>query len=231
MSFSGSRVCALAAGIFFEKKSISLGTGRSMVNKWSSFTKQDHSTILKLNNNEKHRFLLRSHVLYFRQPDPRSTVRPAGSLQSERTVQHSKPNASLLQPVDGKFLNVGQTIEFRVKYDVVINRRVVIAAGSPARGIITRLDKPKMMGKGGYMEIQPQYVNTIDNQMLPISASPMRLEGKKNGWAWAGVIVGVATGGVGAAATGFIKGKNARVESGMTIFASVASTREVWVNN
>ena len=150
-----------------------------------------------------------------------------------RVILHAGTPVELetLMPVDGKFLNVGQTIEFRVKYDVVINRRVVIAAGSPARGIITRLDKPKMMGKGGYMEIQPQYVNTIDNQMLPISASPMRLEGKKNGWAWAGVIVGVATGGVGAAATGFIKGKNARVESGMTIFASVASTREVWVNN
>lgn len=135
-----------------------------------------------------------------------------------------------IMPVDGKFLNVGQTIEFRVKYDVVVNRRVVIAAGSPARGIITRLDKPKMMGKGGYMEIQPQYVNTVDNQMLPISASPLRLEGKKNGWAWAGIVVGVATGGVGAAATGFIKGKNARIESGMTIFGSVASTREIWLN-
>ena len=136
-----------------------------------------------------------------------------------------------MMPVDGKFLNVGQTIEFRVKYDVVVNRQVVIAAGSPARGIVTRLDKPKMMGKGGYLEIQPQYVNTVDNQMLPVSASPLRLEGKKNGWAWAGIVVGVATGGVGAAATGFIKGKNARVESGMTVFASIASTREVYINN
>lgn len=166
-------------------------------------------------------------------PNAQYTSQNQMQASHSRVILHAGTPVELetLMPVDGKFLNAGQTIEFRVKYDVVINRRVVIAAGSPARGIITRLDKPKMMGKGGYMEIQPQYVNTVDNQMLPISASPLRLEGKKNGWAWAGVIIGVATGGVGTAATGFIKGKNARVESGMTIFGSVASTREVWVNN
>ncbi|MBK8557788.1 MAG: hypothetical protein IPL65_19505 [Lewinellaceae bacterium] len=107
----------------------------------------------------------------------------------------------------------------------------MIAAGSPARGIITRLDKPKMMGKGGFMEIQPQYVTTVDNQNLPISAMPMRLEGKKNGWATAGVAAGIVTGGIAPLATAFVKGKDAKMESGITVFGSVASTREIWVNN
>lgn len=136
-----------------------------------------------------------------------------------------------IMPADGKDLRVGQTIDFRVKYDVIVRREIVIAAGSMARGIITRLERPKMMGKGGIMEIQPQYVTAVDNQVFPINAAPIRLEGKKNGWAWAGVAVGVATGGLAAASTAFIKGKNARIESGMTVFASLAATREVYLED
>ena len=72
-------------------------------------------------------------------------------------------------PINGKQVHAGQTIDLRVKYDVVVNGYTVISAGAPAKAIISSAEKNKMLGKGGELQLMPQYVQTVDGQFLPVT--------------------------------------------------------------
>ena len=49
-------------------------------------------------------------------------------------------------------VSVGQTIDFRVKYDVKVGEATVIKAGSTAKGQVMRAQKAKGLGKEGFVE-------------------------------------------------------------------------------
>lgn len=137
----------------------------------------------------------------------------------------------IMNNIDGKYVKQGHTVDLRVKFDVVVNNRTVVAAGSVAKGLISQYKPRKGLGKAGMIEITPQYVQSVDGQFVPVSGTPITFEGKgRKGWAIGGIVLGVATGGIVTAATGFIKGKDAEVPGGTTLTCSIASTREVLVN-
>lgn len=139
-------------------------------------------------------------------------------------------DVEIMNNLDGKYVNQGQSVDFRVKFDIVVNNRTVVAAGSIAKGIVSRAQQGKGMGKAGVVEITPQYVQSVDGQFIPISGTPMIFEGKnRSGLAVGGVVLGIATGGIATAATGFLKGKNAQVPVGTSMTCSIASTREITV--
>jgi hypothetical protein len=137
-----------------------------------------------------------------------------------------------LFPLNSKNVQAGQTIDLRVKYDVIVNGHTLISAGAPAKAIISSAEKQKMFGKGGELQLMPQYVQTVDGQFLPVTGMAANYEGKsRKGWAVGGVAAGVAagvlTGGVGFLALPFIKGKGVEVPAGTTINCSVLGKREI----
>src|SRR5690554_486436 len=54
--------------------------------------------------------------------------------------------------IQSDLVSVGQTIDFRVKYDVKVNNQTVIPAGSIAKGQVMRAQKAKGIGKAGFLE-------------------------------------------------------------------------------
>jgi hypothetical protein len=115
-----------------------------------------------------------------------------------------------------------------VKYDVIVKGHTLISAGAPAKAIISTAEKQKMFGKGGELQLMPQYVQTVDGQFLPVTGMAANYEGKdRKGWAIGGIAAGVLTGGVGFLALPFIKGKAVEVPAGTTINCSVLGKREI----
>lgn len=154
-----------------------------------------------------------------------------GYYQPQRTVTlHSGTPIELetLFPLSSKNVQSGQTIDLRVKYDVIVKGHTLISAGAPAKAIISTAEKQKMFGKGGELQLMPQYVQTVDGQFLPVTGMAANYEGKdRKGWAIGGIAAGVLTGGVGFLALPFIKGKAVEVPAGTTINCSVLGKREI----
>ncbi|PHN01969.1 hypothetical protein [Flavilitoribacter nigricans] len=133
-----------------------------------------------------------------------------------------------IYPLNGKQLSQGQTVDMRVKYDIIVNGYKVISAGAPARVVVSAVEKSKMFGKAGEIQLLPQYVQTVDGQFLPVSGMPSNFEGKgRKGLAWGGVAAGALTGGIGFLALPFVKGKQAEVPVGTTLMCSVLGERMI----
>jgi hypothetical protein len=73
---------------------------------------------------------------------------------------------------------VGQTIDFKVKNNVVAEGKTLIAAGSIAKGQIVRAQKAKGIGKQGFIEIQLISVAAVDGQEVFLSGGNVYQEGE-----------------------------------------------------
>ena len=174
----------------------------------------------------------------------RSTQQPA--MVTQNTVNQNTPSnpapimvtifagtpieLETMYPINGKNVREGQTLDLRVKYDIVINGNRVINAGAPARVIVSVAKKSAMMGKGGELELLPQYVQTVDGQFLAVTGMAANFDAKgRKGLAWGGLAAGVATGGVGFLVLPFIKGKSVEVPAGTSIQCSVLGERNIYM--
>lgn len=134
------------------------------------------------------------------------------------------------QTYNAKNLSEGQTVNVRVKYNVIFNKQTLVAAGALGTATISDLVKPGIFGKAGRIELQMQSVQAVDGQQILLSGIPMNAEGQnKKGLAW-GLSIGLFfLTLVGGAVGFFIKGKPAEIKAGTTANASVASDAQVEV--
>jgi len=123
--------------------------------------------------------------------------------------------------IQSNFVSVGQTIDFRVKYDVKVDNKTVIAAGSIAKGQVMRAQRAKGVGKEGFVEIQIKSVTASDGQEVFLSGGNVYQEGEER--QVLSILLGV-----------FIcilflamKGKNAEVPPGYQVTSAVATTMTI----
>jgi len=82
-------------------------------------------------------------------------------------------------PIDVKYITAGQTIDLRVKYDVVIGRNIAIPAGSVAKAMVNDARRKKLFRKS-QLCIEPKYVQTPDGRFVPLSGRPVYFQSKNN---------------------------------------------------
>jgi hypothetical protein len=134
------------------------------------------------------------------------------------------------QSYNAKNLSEGQTVNVRVKYNVVVNKQTLVGAGALGTATISDITKPGIFGKAGRMELQMQSVQAVDGQQILLTSIPMMAEGQnKKGLAW-GLSIGLFfLTLIGGAIGFFIKGKPAEIKAGTTSNTSVASDAQVEV--
>lgn len=101
-------------------------------------------------------------------------------------------------PLNIKHITAGQTIDLRVKYDVVVGRSIVIPAGSVAKAQVNDARRKKLFKKS-QLCIEPKYVQTPDGRFIPLSGRPAYFQSKDN----------------------------YPLSAGATLFANIAATTEV----
>jgi hypothetical protein len=135
----------------------------------------------------------------------------AGTIVSLETV-------SMIQ---SDFVSVGQTIDFRVKYDVKVDNKTVIPAGAIAKGQVMRAQKAKGLGKEGFVEIQIKSVTAVDGQEVFLNGGNVYQEGENQ--ETLAIVLGIFV----CILFLTIKGKNAQVPPGYQVTSSVATTMSI----
>jgi len=138
-------------------------------------------------------------------------------------------NAGTIIPIEtvsmiqSDMVAVGQSIDFRVKYDVKVEGKTVVAAGAIAKGQVMRAQKAKGLGKEGFVEIQIKSVTAVDGQEVFLAGGNVYQEGEDR--QTLSILLGI-----------FVcflfltmKGKNAQVPAGYQLTSSVATTMNIKV--
>lgn len=120
-------------------------------------------------------------------------------------------------------VSIGQIVNFKVKTDVKVGDKVVIAAGSIAKGQVTRAQRAKGIGKEGYLEIQIKSVTATDGQEIFLGNSNLYQEGENK--QTLSIVLGVLV----CILFLTMKGKNAELAPGYQVLASVASNTTIKV--
>jgi hypothetical protein len=116
---------------------------------------------------------------------------------------------------------MGQIVEFKVRSDVKINNKVVIAAGALAKGQIVKAQRAKGIGKEGYVEIQIKSVTAADGQEVILSNSNLYQEGENK--QTLSIVLGVLV----CILFLTMKGKNAEIAPGYQVMTSVAANTNI----
>jgi len=136
--------------------------------------------------------------------------------------------AESAQTYNSKNLSVGQSINVRAKFNVVVDKQTLISAGSLGTATISDLKKAGIFGRAGRLELQIQSIQAVDGQQVLLSGIPLTLEGKSNAalaWIVSGVLFFTTI--IGGAAGFLIKGKDAEFRAGTQLNSSVASDTEI----
>jgi hypothetical protein len=118
-------------------------------------------------------------------------------------------------------LQPGQTIDLKVRADVKVGDKVLIAGGSIAKAQVTKVSVPKALGKEGIIELQVKSVQAVDGQTINLSSGSFGKEGQDR----LGISLGLGV---------FIcllfllmKGKNAEIAPGYQVEAIVATSTTI----
>lgn len=126
-----------------------------------------------------------------------------------------------INPLRSDLVMPGQMIDFRVRTDVKVDGKTVIAAGSIAKGQIMRAEKAKGLGKEGFLEVQMKTVQAVDGQQIVLSGGNVYQEGQER--QTTAILLGVLV----CILFLTMKGKNAEVPAGYQISTAVATSTEI----
>lgn len=125
--------------------------------------------------------------------------------------------------IQSDLVSVGQIIDFRVKYDVKVDEKIVLPAGSIAKGQVMRAQKAKGLGKQGFVEIQIKSVTAVDGQEVFLTGGNVYQEGEDK--QTLSILLGVFV----CILFLTMKGTNAQVPPGYQVNSSVATTTTIKV--
>jgi len=121
---------------------------------------------------------------------------------------------ALVEPISSKTARVGDRFTVRAAEDVRIGDTVVIAAGTPGTGEITRVVRKGAFGRAGRIETRMLYIGTANRQIA--------LNGSVEQRGRSGLLPTLAVATVAGPVSGFVTGRSAEFPAGQRFSAYVS---------
>src|SRR5277367_3721537 len=90
----------------------------------------------------------------------------------------------LMDDLQGKKLQVKQTVHFKVREDLVIDSKLVVRTGTEAIGHIESVSKSGLLGKSGRLILQFDYVETVSGAKILLRGGAGVSGGKGGALTW-----------------------------------------------
>ena len=146
-----------------------------------------------------------------------------GTISAQQTAiipEGTLIEAELTKDINGRDLNVGDIIEFKLFESIYVNDKKVIPFGQKIIGTVTEAKGSRMLGKKGKLEFTIDYMYLDDGTVIKLSgAQKSNLQGS-----------GVAVAATSVVLTPFallINGRNAKYEKGKLFKCFIAQNLEV----
>lgn len=120
-------------------------------------------------------------------------------------------------------LMAGLIIDFKVRQDVIVDDKVVIKAGSIAKGQVERVSPAKGIGKAGYIAVKMKSVEAVDGTQVSLTGGDLYNEGEDK--QTLALVLGILV----CILFLTIKGENAYIPSGYEVIPSVAISTKIEV--
>lgn len=128
--------------------------------------------------------------------------------------------AVLMQDLNGKEVNVGQTINFELSDNVIMDSRVLLPKGAKITGTVTEAQRSKALGKKGKLSFSINYLYLANGKVIKLRSNVEKnLKGSGAIVATTAILV--------APLALFIKGKNAKYDIGEVFDAYVDEDTEL----
>jgi hypothetical protein len=126
--------------------------------------------------------------------------------------------------IHSQFAMPGQIIDFRVRHDIRVDDKVVIPAGSIAKGQIMRAAPAKGLGKEGFVEVHIKSVTAVDGSEIYLTGGNLFQEGEDR--QTLAILLGVLV----CILFLTMKGKNAEIPAGYEVNALTATNNQINLN-
>ena len=103
---------------------------------------------------------------------------PASFAQKQVTLKAGTPVIlATVETLSSKTVVSGNTVDFKVVSDVIVDGNVVIPAGTIAKGQVSNVSKASALGKGGELSVGINNINAVDGTLVPLSGANISASG------------------------------------------------------
>jgi hypothetical protein len=115
---------------------------------------------------------------------PSRTTTPSESSSGKALIillpESTPVKLRLLHPLNSKTVVEDDPLNFALAEDVVLNGKTVVMAGAVAIGRVRRAKAARMLGRGGQLELEMQYLK-VGRSRVPLRGSQVRSGANKKG--------------------------------------------------
>jgi hypothetical protein len=141
------------------------------------------------------------------------TAQPVATLARESLPGGTPVAVELVDTLSSKSAKVGDRFPVRAAEDVRIGNAIIIPAGTPGVGEVTRVVRKRSFGRPGQIETRVLYL-TVSDQIVVLSG-----RAANNGRS--GIVPTIAVASVGGLLSGFVTGRSAELAAGTRLAAYV----------
>lgn len=141
-------------------------------------------------------------------------------LDQVRVPAETLIKVALVSPVNSNNLKVGDTIQYKIADDVIVNGKLVFAKGLPGEGTVTKVKQARNFGRNAEVEIDFNKTKSIDGTYVDTYIGEAAKKEMKNLAMAAGAsLAGIAIlGPIGIVAGAFVHGKDVNLPAGTELY-------------
>jgi hypothetical protein len=107
-------------------------------------------------------------------------AKPESVLLADGTTIH----LLLIDDLQGKKLQVNQTVHFKVREDLVVDSRLIVKTGTEAIGHVESISKNGLLGKSGRLVVQFDFVTAVSGVKISLRGGAGISGGKGGALTW-----------------------------------------------